>query len=66
LDQRLAPHEKLDVHEYLAFKNVCATKAMAMSKLVKDPALKALLEDDLRMSQQHIREISGVLSNALQ
>jgi hypothetical protein len=30
--QELAAHEKLELHEYLAFKNVCATKAKAMRK----------------------------------
>lgn len=66
MNQQLAPHEKLDVHEYLAFKNVCATKAMAMSKLVKDPGLKALLEDDIRISKGQIQEIGNILSATLQ
>lgn len=64
--EQLAPHEKLDVHEYLAFKNVCATKAMAMSKLAREPGLKALLEDDLKITQNQIREISNILSSTLQ
>lgn len=66
MNQQLAPHEKLDVHEYLAFKNVCVTKAMAMSKLVKDPGLKALLEDDVRIGKGHIQEIGAILAGTLQ
>lgn len=66
MNQQLAPHEKLDVHEYLAFKNVCATKAMAMSKLVKDPQLKNLLEYDLKIGHRQIQEISNILSTTLQ
>ena len=64
--QQLAQHEKLDVHEYLSFKNVCATKALALSKLAKDPGLKSLLEDDLRITQNQIQEIGNILSTTIQ
>lgn len=39
--KELADHEKHELHEYLAFKNVCTTKSMAMSiesyKLMREP-----------------------------
>lgn len=66
MQQELATHEKLELHEYLAFKNVCATKALAMSKLAKDPGLKSLLDDDLRITQRQIQEISQLLSTTIQ
>ena len=63
--QELAVHEKLELHEYLAFKNVCATKTMAMSKLAKERGLKALLEDDLRATQRQIEEVTQLLSTTI-
>lgn len=64
--KELADHEKLELHEYLTFKNVCATKSMAMSKLAKDPKLKSLLEDDLRITGRQIQELSQLLSTTIQ
>lgn len=63
--QELANHEKLELHEYLAFKNVCATKSTAMSKLAKDQGLKALIEDDLKITGRQIQEISQLLSGTI-
>lgn len=63
--QELANHEKLELHEYLTFKNVCATKSMAMSKLAKDSGLKALLDDDLRITGRQIQEVSQLLANTI-
>jgi hypothetical protein len=34
--QGLATHETLEMHELLAFKNVCLTKSQTMQALVKD------------------------------
>ena len=64
--QELADHEKIELHEYITFKNVCAIKSIAMSKLAKDPGLKALLEDDLRVTGRQIQEVSQLLSNITQ
>jgi similar to spore coat protein len=63
--QELAAHEKLELHEYLAFKNVCAAKTAAMSKLAKDPGLKALLDDDLRVTGRQIQEVTELLSGTI-
>ncbi len=63
--QELANHEKLELHEYLAFKNICATKSTAMSKLANDPGLKALLEDDLKITGRQIQEVTQLLSDTI-
>jgi len=63
--QELSDHEKIELHEYIAFKNVCAVKSMAMSKLANDPGLKALLEDDLRITGRQIREVTQLLSDII-
>ena len=47
----ISPHEALELHELLTFKNVCATKSAAMAALVKDTELKSLLEEDLTKGQ---------------
>ena len=54
-------HQTLELHELLSFKTVCAAKAAAMSGLVKDGTLRALLADDVTRSQAHIRELQGLL-----
>lgn len=58
---RIAPHETFELHELLTFKTVCATKSDAMSKMVKDPELKALLENDYALGRDHIRELASLL-----
>lgn len=57
----IAPHEAMQLHELLTFKNVCATKTSAMVGLVKDEELKSLMEQDFRISAGHIRELQGLI-----
>lgn len=57
----IAPHETFEVHELLTFKNVCATKAAAMSTLVSDQELKNIMQTDLSMSKDHVRELQSLL-----
>lgn len=63
--QGLAPHEVFELHELLSFKNTCATKVAAMYKMVGDPDLKTLMENDLRMSQKHIKHLEELLDDAI-
>ncbi len=60
----IAPHEALEVHELVTFKNLCATKSATMAGLVKDEDLKNLLQEDYAMSQRHIKELQGLMSCA--
>ncbi len=60
----LAPHEAFELHELLTFKNVCATKAVTMSKLVKDDELKTLMERDFNSSVEQIKELQSLLQNS--
>lgn len=60
----IAPHETFEIHELLTFKNVCATKAAAMSTLVTDQELKSMLQQDLTTAQQHIKELQGLLKTS--
>lgn len=60
----IAPHEVLELQELLTFKNVCATKSAAMAALVKDTELKSLLEEDLTVGKEHIRELNDLMTGA--
>lgn len=60
----LAPHEGIELHEILAFKNVCLTKSVTMSPLVSDNELKSILQRDAETTAKHIRELKGVIEKA--
>ncbi|GGO03413.1 hypothetical protein [Saccharibacillus kuerlensis] len=59
--KELALHEKLEVHELVILKTSCVTKAVAMSGLVQDDNLKALIEEDIENSTQAIDELKTLL-----
>ncbi|WP_338470637.1 hypothetical protein R4Z10_17895 [Niallia sp. XMNu-256] len=60
--QYLALHETLDVHELLTSKNLTLTKTTTMSKLVKDPELKAIMEEDVATATKHIEQLQELLT----
>jgi similar to spore coat protein len=60
-EKRFAPHEGLELHEILNFKNVCLTKAITMSLLVSDEELKGILQKDADTTKQHIEEIKAFM-----
>ncbi|HOP69998.1 MAG: spore coat protein [Dethiobacteria bacterium] len=62
MHQGLGIHEKVELHELLTMKTVCAAKAMAMKELVNDPQLRNLLEQDARKSREHINELQGLIT----
>jgi similar to spore coat protein len=57
MTKHLGIHEALELHEYLAFKNVCLTKSALMSKLAVDEELKAILETDAETGVRHIQTL---------
>jgi similar to spore coat protein len=58
---KISPHEAMESHELITFKNLCATKSSSMSGLVKDEELKSLLQQDLTMAQDHITELQNLM-----
>ncbi|WP_409303989.1 hypothetical protein [Peribacillus sp. SCS-155] len=58
----LGLHETLEMHELLIFKNTCLTKSASMGALAQDPALKAILEQDVTQSQQAVQQLQNLLS----
>lgn len=59
--QSIAPHETMQLHELLTFKNVSLTKSIAMSILVTDEELKSILQNDVSTSRQHIKQLSELM-----
>lgn len=60
--KQLGLHERLELHELLAFKNLCLTKSAAMVTLAQDDTLKELLSDDVRTGKQYIEELRSFLA----
>ncbi|WP_424766925.1 hypothetical protein [Paenibacillus sp. sgz302251] len=61
-----ALHETLEVHELAAFKTVGLTKSKTMQGLVSDPALKAIMQQDIDISTRQLQEMSAILAKAIQ
>ncbi|WP_027409674.1 hypothetical protein [Anoxybacteroides tepidamans] len=55
-------HETLELHELLAFKNVCLAKNTAMQAMATDQQLQSLIRQDIQKTQQHIRDLQTLLS----
>lgn len=64
IGNQIAPHEVLELHELLTFKNVCATKSATMSGLVKDDELKTILQQDFALGKEHIKELNDLMVGA--
>lgn len=64
IQKALAPHETLELHELITFKNISATKSSAMPALVKDEELREIMQQYFRVSQEHIRELSDLLQQS--
>jgi similar to spore coat protein len=62
--QVLAPHESIELHELLNFKNLCLTKSVTMSPLVSDCELKTILKEDVATTKQHIDELKDLMQQS--
>lgn len=60
-----ALHETLEVHELAAFKTICMTKSKTMRALVSDPALKAIMLQDVETSTRQLQELGSILDRAV-
>jgi len=65
IKQGVAPHESVEIHELLVFKNICMTKSITMSPLVSDEELKAILQQDVSLSQAQIQELAGLMEQSV-
>lgn len=62
--KELAMHEKLEVHEVLTFKTACVAKSKMFVDLVDDDKLKKILEEDMELSTQAIKDLRKVLADS--
>lgn len=63
-NNKLGDHEKIELHELLNFKTICAAKASAMQDMCSDQQLKSLFEQDVTKSKQCIQELQNLLSGS--
>lgn len=61
-EKGLGVHESLELHEILAFKNVCCTKSATMNPLVSDSDLKQIMQRDVEKTKNQIKELQQVLT----
>ncbi|AFC27676.1 YraG [Paenibacillus mucilaginosus 3016] len=64
IQNRLAPHESLEVHELLNFKTLCLAKSKMMQGLVFDQELRALMQKDVEQSIQAIKALQSLYTKA--
>ena len=64
-NQRLAPHETMDVHELLNFKTTAVMKAKFLQGVVFDQKIKQLMERDVEISARQIRELEELYSRSM-
>ncbi|MDB4896990.1 MAG: yraG [Firmicutes bacterium] len=63
-EQRLAPHESMEIHELLNFKTICLAKSKLMQGLVFDKELKALMQADVEQSKRAIQDLATLYQYA--
>lgn len=58
----LGLHETLETLELIAFKTVCLTKAVTMTKLLSDGDLKTILSGDLESGSQELKRLTTYIT----
>lgn len=64
MEQKLAWHESLELHEVLNFKTLCLAKSKLMQGLVFDQELRALMEKDVQQSLTAIEDLQNLYKKA--
>ncbi|WP_053220084.1 hypothetical protein [Virgibacillus senegalensis] len=62
MPEKLALHERVELHEILTFKNLCLTKSATMHGLVGCEQLKSILETDVREGKIHVEQLNQLLN----
>jgi similar to spore coat protein len=63
--QGLAPNETMQLHELLTLKNLSLTKSITMSPLISDNELKAIIKNDIQITQNHVKELREYLEKSM-
>lgn len=59
----LGLHETLETLELIAFKTVCLTRSVTMSKLLPDGDLKKIISGDLESGSQGLKQLQTFITN---
>jgi similar to spore coat protein len=62
--KELAMHETLEVHEVLIFKTACLAKNKLFIDMVEDNKLKKIIEEDIELSTQAIKDLRKIIADA--
>lgn len=65
-NNKVEPHETLQIHELLTLKNLILTKTVTMLPLVKDPELKEIMQNEVQTVLQHIEDLRNIIQNNYQ
>jgi similar to spore coat protein len=65
LQQKLALHETMEIHELLNLKTACLMKSKMLQGLVFDQELKALMEKDVQQSITAANVLQGLLTDTM-
>lgn len=63
MKDKLALHERMELQEVLAMKNISLTKAAVMQGLVGCEELKHILAMEVKTGKQHVEQINEILKS---
>jgi similar to spore coat protein len=62
---RLAAHERLDLHELIGMMNVCAAKSATLMTMARDQELRNFLDQEMNCATKHARELQDLLGGQM-
>jgi similar to spore coat protein len=65
-NSKLAPHEALEIREFLNMEVLGVKKLSDSMDRVKDTDLKCFMRDSLALKRNAIQEITSIISNQIQ
>ena len=63
-EQVLTLNESIQFHELLTLNNLSLTKLITMSPLIEDDELKMMIKNNIKTTQEHIKELRGYLEQS--
>ena len=63
MKEGLALHERLELQEILAFKNLCLTKVAVAQGIVGCEELKGILTLDVKEGKKHVEQLNTILKS---
>lgn len=60
-EMKMTAHESLQLLELLTTKNLAYTKSVTMSKLVTCEKLKSIMQDEIKLTEGHIKELRDII-----